>query len=177
MLAPLILPVARRAWRGAARAPMARGMVAATPTYRSCWRMPARWRRCTPLAGGTQARRRGPALRLARNWSSVLAGERRWPCKRAPVFCCCMAKGSGSQAGRHGQGGAIAAFMAEAPVQGRRPVFAGDDTTDRRLCLVSTNWGAGRERGQRPRAASLRLAIPDVLSHPYCWPVRIPVKE
>ncbi|EZP39857.1 trehalose-phosphatase [Janthinobacterium sp. TB1-E2] len=62
------------------------------------------------------------------------------------------------------KGGAIAAFMAEAPFKGRRPVFAGDDTTDEAgFAYVQQIGGQGVKVGSGPSAASLRLASPDVL--------------
>ncbi|MBW3500842.1 trehalose-phosphatase [Janthinobacterium sp. NKUCC08_JDC] len=62
------------------------------------------------------------------------------------------------------KGGAIAAFMAEAPFKGRRPVFAGDDTTDEAgFAYVQQIGGQGVKVGSGPSAASLRLASPEVL--------------
>ncbi|NHQ92080.1 trehalose-phosphatase [Janthinobacterium lividum] len=62
------------------------------------------------------------------------------------------------------KGGAIAAFMAEVPFKGRRPVFAGDDTTDEAgFAYVQQIGGQGVKVGSGPSAASLRLASPDAL--------------
>lgn len=62
------------------------------------------------------------------------------------------------------KGGAIAAFMQESPFAGRRPVFAGDDTTDEAgFAFVQQAGGQGVKVGSGPSAASLRLASPGAL--------------
>lgn len=62
------------------------------------------------------------------------------------------------------KGGAIAAFMRESPFAGRRPVFAGDDTTDEAgFAFVQQVGGQGVKVGKGPSAATLRLASPDAL--------------
>ncbi|MBG6220040.1 MULTISPECIES: trehalose-phosphatase [unclassified Janthinobacterium] len=62
------------------------------------------------------------------------------------------------------KGGAIAAFMREAPFAGRRPVFAGDDTTDEAgFAFVQQVRGQGVKVGSGPSAAILRLASPGAL--------------
>ncbi|MBE3024504.1 trehalose-phosphatase [Janthinobacterium sp. GW458P] len=62
------------------------------------------------------------------------------------------------------KGGAIAAFMQESPFAGRRPVFAGDDTTDEAgFAFVQQAGGQGVKVGSGPSAASLRLASPGTL--------------
>ena len=62
------------------------------------------------------------------------------------------------------KGGAIAAFMTEAPFAGRRPVFAGDDTTDEAgFAFVEQAGGQGVKVGSGASAASLRLASPGAL--------------
>lgn len=62
------------------------------------------------------------------------------------------------------KGGAIAAFMREAPFAGRRPVFAGDDTTDEAgFAFVEQAGGRGVKVGSGASAASLRLVSPGAL--------------
>ena len=62
------------------------------------------------------------------------------------------------------KGGAIAAFMQETPFAGRRPVFAGDDTTDEAgFAFVQQVGGQGVKVGLGPSAATLRLASPSAL--------------
>ena len=62
------------------------------------------------------------------------------------------------------KGGAIAAFMQEIPFAGRRPVFAGDDTTDEAgFAFVQQAGGQGVKVGNGPSAAALRLASPGAL--------------
>ena len=62
------------------------------------------------------------------------------------------------------KGGAIAAFMQESPFAGRRPVFAGDDTTDEAgFAFVQQAGGQGVKVGSGPSAATLRLASPGAL--------------
>jgi trehalose 6-phosphate phosphatase len=62
------------------------------------------------------------------------------------------------------KGGAIAAFMRESPFAGRRPVFAGDDTTDEAgFAFVQQVGGQGVKVGKGPSAATLRLASPGAL--------------
>lgn len=62
------------------------------------------------------------------------------------------------------KGGAIAAFMQESPFAGRRPVFAGDDTTDEAgFTFVQQAGGQGVKVGNGPSAAALRLASPGAL--------------
>ncbi|SDG64398.1 trehalose-phosphatase [Janthinobacterium sp. YR213] len=62
------------------------------------------------------------------------------------------------------KGGAIAAFMQEMPFAGRRPVFAGDDTTDEAgFAYVQLAGGQGVKVGKGPSAATLRLASPGAL--------------
>ncbi|MDZ5633760.1 trehalose-phosphatase [Janthinobacterium sp. GMG1] len=62
------------------------------------------------------------------------------------------------------KGGAIAAFMREAPFAGCRPVFAGDDTTDEAgFAFVQQAGGLGVKVGSGPSAATLRLASPRAL--------------
>lgn len=62
------------------------------------------------------------------------------------------------------KGGAIAAFMQEIPFAGRRPVFAGDDTTDEAgFAYVQLAGGQGVKVGKGPSAATLRLASPGAL--------------
>ena len=62
------------------------------------------------------------------------------------------------------KGGAIAAFMQESPFAGRRPVFAGDDTTDEAgFAFVQQAGGQGVKVGSGPSAATLHLASPGAL--------------
>ena len=62
------------------------------------------------------------------------------------------------------KGGAIAAFLRETPFSGRRPVFAGDDTTDEAgFAFVQQVGGQGVKVGSGPSAATLRLASPGAL--------------
>ncbi|MCC7596404.1 trehalose-phosphatase [Janthinobacterium sp. FW305-129] len=62
------------------------------------------------------------------------------------------------------KGGAIAAFLRESPFAGRRPVFAGDDTTDEAgFAFVQQAGGQGVKVGNGPSAATLRLASPGAL--------------
>lgn len=62
------------------------------------------------------------------------------------------------------KGGAIAAFMQEAPFAGRLPVFAGDDTTDEAgFATVQRLGGAGVKVGAGASVAQRRLASPDAL--------------
>ena len=62
------------------------------------------------------------------------------------------------------KGGAIAAFMREAPFAGRVPVFAGDDTTDEAgFATVQQAGGAGVKVGAGSSVAQRRLNSPDAL--------------
>ncbi|SIR19023.1 trehalose 6-phosphatase [Janthinobacterium sp. TND4EL3] len=62
------------------------------------------------------------------------------------------------------KGGAIAAFLQESPFAGRRPVFAGDDTTDEAgFAFVQQAGGQGVKVGSGLSAATLRLASPGAL--------------
>ncbi len=62
------------------------------------------------------------------------------------------------------KGGAIAAFLREPPFAGRRPVFAGDDTTDEAgFAFVQQVGGQGVKVGLGPSAANLRLSSPGAL--------------
>ena len=63
-------------------------------------------------------------------------------------------------AGIH-KGGAIAAFMHEAPFAGRVPVFAGDDTTDENgFAAVQPRGGIAIKVGSGPSQALHRLDSP-----------------
>ncbi|KAB8038518.1 trehalose-phosphatase [Janthinobacterium aquaticum] len=62
------------------------------------------------------------------------------------------------------KGGAIAAFMREAPFAGRVPVFAGDDTTDEAgFATVQQAGGTGVKVGAGASVAERRLDSPDAL--------------
>ena len=62
------------------------------------------------------------------------------------------------------KGGAIAAFLQESPFAGRRPVFAGDDTTDEAgFAFVQQAGGQGVKVGSGLSAATLRLVSPGAL--------------
>lgn len=76
------------------------------------------------------------------------------------------------------KGGAIAAFMTEAPFAGRRPVFAGDDTTDEAgFAFVEQAGGQGVKVGSGASAASLRLASPGALRAVLLTASSTPYKE
>ena len=76
------------------------------------------------------------------------------------------------------KGGAIAAFLREAPFAGRRPVFAGDDTTDEAgFAFVQLAGGQGVKVGRGPSAAALRLASPGALRAALLAAVVSPLKE
>ncbi len=63
----------------------------------------------------------------------------------------------------HGKGAAIAAFLAEPPFRGRRPVFLGDDTTDEDGFLeVNRRDGLSIRVGPRAGATAARYALPSV---------------
>ncbi|MGK5079915.1 trehalose-phosphatase [Janthinobacterium sp. HLX7-2] len=62
------------------------------------------------------------------------------------------------------KGSAIAAFLHESPFAGRRPVFAGDDTTDEAgFAYVQQIGGQGVKVGSGPSAATMRVASPGAL--------------
>lgn len=76
------------------------------------------------------------------------------------------------------KGGAIAAFMAEAPFRQRLPVFAGDDTTDEAgFAYVQQVGGQGVKVGSGPSAAALRLASPGALRSALLAAAVSPLKE
>ncbi len=76
------------------------------------------------------------------------------------------------------KGGAIAAFMGEAPFAGRRPVFAGDDTTDEAgFAYVQQVGGQGVKVGSGPSAATLRLDSPGALRTALLAAAVAPLKE
>lgn len=76
------------------------------------------------------------------------------------------------------KGGAIAAFMAESPFAGRRPVFAGDDTTDEAgFAFIQQAGGQGVKVGSGPSAATLRLASPGALRAALLAAAVSPIKE
>ena len=76
------------------------------------------------------------------------------------------------------KGGAIAAFLREAPFAGRRPVFAGDDTTDEAgFAYVQHVGGQGVKVGRGPSAAALRLASPGALRSALLAASVAPLKE
>jgi trehalose 6-phosphate phosphatase len=164
MLAPLTCPwLACMAWSGA------------VPTAACLWRPRGRVARAgaragagraSPrLAGGTETGRRGPAIPAgARSGTVMPAGNDGRPCKRARASCCCMAKWSWKLPAATDKGGAIAAFLREAPFASRRPVFAGDDTTDEAgFAFVQLAGGQGVKVGSGPGAAAPRLASPGAL--------------
>ena len=64
------------------------------------------------------------------------------------------------------KGGAIAAFLDEAPFRGRRPVFAGDDMTDEGgFAVVQARGGIAIKVGTGPSIATHSLASPKALRH------------
>ena len=76
------------------------------------------------------------------------------------------------------KGGAIAAFMQESPFAGRRPVFAGDDTTDEAgFAYVQQVGGQGVKVGSGPSAAALRLGSPGALRSALLAAATSPLKE
>ena len=76
------------------------------------------------------------------------------------------------------KGGAIAAFMQESPFAGRRPVFAGDDTTDEAgFAYVQQVGGQGVKVGSGPSAAVLRLGSPGALRSALLAAAISPLKE
>ena len=74
------------------------------------------------------------------------------------------------------KGMAIAAFMAETPFAGRRPVFIGDDTTDEPgFSVVQHQGGVGIKVGQGPTLAHHRVAAPATLRQAFqAWLLQHP---
>lgn len=74
------------------------------------------------------------------------------------------------------KGEAIAAFMAESPFLGKRPVFAGDDVTDEAgFATVQRLRGQGLKVGQGPTQARYRCASPQALRD-WLWQAHLPGK-
>ncbi len=165
MLAPLVLPVAgvhgveRRGADGRLR-------LAATPDVSPVL---ARAQALAALYPGllVEQKRGAVALhyRLAPQWQELCVREMTDAVQACPGILLLHGKMVlEAKPAATDKGGAIAAFMQEAPFAGRRAVFAGDDTTDEAgFAFVEQAGGQGVKVGGGASAASLRLASPAAL--------------
>ncbi len=169
IVAPLRLPVA--GIHGAERRDAAGGLHRAPPVGEeqiAC----ARWElgRIASTEPGVLLEDKGDALAVHYRGAPALEEELRGVVERLaaasggtlevqPGKCVVELRPAG-----HDKGGAVRAFMAEAPFAGRRPVFLGDDLTDEAGFLaVQAMGGAGIKVGAGPTEAAWRLPDPEAV--------------